>query len=483
MPDIKTLDIVQRIFDNKSDIDTNSTERLVTDLLSGTDDGELFQEYSISENIVFDDGNIKNASKDISKGFGLRAIMGDSTAYAHSSEMDKAALVKAGKTVSAVKSGYEGSTNISKGVNRSKNAPLYCNDNILDDFSFSQKIELLQKIDTYLRSKDNRVKQVSASISGEWQAIQIIRNNGFRTADIRPLIRLNVSVIVEQDGRMERGSYGGGGRYSYHSFFDEKTWKNSADMALKQAVVNLDAIAVKAGEMDIVLSPGWPGIILHEAIGHGLEGDCNRKKTSAFSELMGKQIATKEVTVVDDGTLEGRRGSLNIDDEGTETECTTLIENGILTSYMHDRQNADLMGHKYTGNGRRESYEYQPIPRMTNTYMLNGNADPDQIMSSVKDGLYAVSFGGGQVDTTSGKFVFSASEAYKIENGKIQYPVKGATLIGNGPDVLKKIRAIGNDFALDGGIGTCGKDGQGVPVGVGQPTLLISDITVGGTEF
>jgi len=340
---------------------------------------------------------------------------------------------------------------------------------------------VLQQIDAYARAKDPRVKQVMASVSGSWQAIEIMRGDGNRVADVRPLVRLNVTVMVEQNGRMETGSHGSGGRITYESLLEPEHWKGSVDEAIRQALVNLDSVPAPAGEMQVVLGPGWPGILLHEAIGHGLEGDFNRKKTSAFAGLMGQRIAAKGVTVVDDGTLGQRRGSLTIDDEGTPTQSTTLIEDGILVGYIQDRQNARLMGMKPTGNGRRQSFAHHPMPRMTNTIMMNGERDPKEIIASVKKGLYAVNFGGGQVDITSGKFVFSAAEAYLIEDGKVGPAVKGATLIGNGPDVLTKVDLIGNDMMLDPGIGTCGKDGQGVPVGVGQPTLRIAGLTVGGT--
>jgi TldD protein len=363
------------------------------------------------------------------------------------------------------------------GTNRS----LYSDQNPLSSLSFEKKVDLLGQMDLYARSKDPRVKQVSASLSGQWQAIQIIRSGGHRLADIRPLVRLSVSIVVEQDGRMENGSFGTGGREGFEAFITQESWQGAIDEALRQALVNLESIPAPAGEVPIVLGPGWPGILLHEAIGHGLEGDFNRKGTSAFAGLMGQRVASKGVTVVDDGTLNDRRGSLSIDDEGTPTQTTTLIEDGILTGYLQDRMNARLMGTKSTGNGRRQSYAHAPIPRMTNTYMLNGNKDPGEIMESVKKGVYAVSFGGGQVDITSGKFVFSCTEAYQIEDGRIGAPLKGATLIGNGPDVLTKVSMIGNDMELDPGIGTCGKEGQGVPVGVGQPTLLIDNMTVGGT--
>ncbi len=458
-------------------------EDIVSDTLSGVEDGELFMEYCLSESLTFDDGILKNASSDISQGFGLRAVIGESTAYAHASDLSESAIKRASDTVRAIKSGHSGSIKVSSLPILRKSDLYYGDNNPLDEFSFEEKIKILADIDAYLRQKDDCVKQVSVSLSGEWQVIYIMKAGGFGVGDIRPLVRLNVSVIVEKNGRMERGSYGSGGRESYAKYISCDNWQKSADEALRQALVNLESVDIMAGEMDVVLGSGWPGILLHEAIGHGLEGDCNRKKASVFSELMGKRIAVEGVTIVDDGTIDGRRGSVNIDDEGTPSSCTTLIEDGILVGYMQDRQNARLMGTKSTGNGRRESFEHQPMPRMTNTYMLNGKNNPEDIIKSVKNGLYAVSFGGGQVDTTSGKFVFSASEAYKIEDGKITQPVKGATLIGNGSDVLTKIRAVGDDMNLDAGVGTCGKDGQSVPVGVGQPTLLIGGLTVGGTEI
>jgi TldD protein len=361
------------------------------------------------------------------------------------------------------------------------NRHLYGDDNPLALLEFGKKVDLLAEMDAYARRKDERVRQVTVSLLGNWQAIEIMRRDGFRAADIRPLVRLNVSVMVEKDGRMETGGYGVGGRVTYDRYVDPDSWKATVDEALRRALVNLESVAAPAGEVPVVLGPGWPGILLHEAIGHGLEGDFNRKKTSAFAGLMGQRIAAPGVTVVDDGTMDDRRGSLTIDDEGTPTERTVLIEDGILRGYMQDRMNARLMGAKSTGNGRRESYAHSPMPRMTNTLMLAGPHDPEEILKSVKKGIYAVSFGGGQVDITSGKFVFSCTEAYMIENGKKGAPVKGATLIGNGPDVLTRVSMIGNDMELDPGIGTCGKDGQGVPVGVGQPTLKIDSLTVGGT--
>jgi TldD protein len=362
------------------------------------------------------------------------------------------------------------------------NLSLYTDQSPLNQVSFEKKVALLSEIDAYARNKDPRVRQVTASLSGSWGAIEIIRPGGDRRRDIRPLVRLNISVVVGAGDRQESGSEGAGGRVGYAHYIDPATWQKQTDEALRQALVNLESVPAPAGEMDVVLGPGWPGILLHEAIGHGLEGDFNRKKTSAFSGLLGQQVASPGVTVVDDGTLADRRGSLTIDDEGTPTQNTVLIEDGILKGYLHDRLNARLMKHAPTGNGRRQSFAHCPIPRMTNTYMLAGNRDPEEILSTVKNGVYAVSFGGGQVDITSGKFVFSCTEAYMIESGKLGTPIKGATLVGNGPDVLTRVAAVGSDLQLDTGVGTCGKDGQGVPVGVGQPTLLIEGLTVGGTS-
>jgi TldD protein len=358
---------------------------------------------------------------------------------------------------------------------------LYSDIDPLETAGFEKKVKLLEEMNAYARSKDPRVRQVSASLSGEWQRIEIIRAGGEHYSDIRPLVRLNVSVVVEENGRQESGSFGGGGRRGYETYLEPGYWQGAIDEALRQALVNLTSIPAPAGEMTVVLGPGWPGILLHEAIGHGLEGDFNRKKTSAFAGLLGERVAAPGVTVVDDGTLDGRRGSLSIDDEGTPTHRTVLIEDGILKGYMQDRQNARLMGVAPTGNGRRQSYASPVMPRMTNTYMLGGTADPKEILESVKNGIYAVNFGGGQVDITNGKFVFSCTEAYRIENGKIGPAIKGATLIGSGPESLTRVSMIGNDMKLDTGVGTCGKNGQSVPVGVGQPTLRLDGLTVGGT--
>ncbi len=455
-----------------------AAERLTRGALAQSDDGELFLEYRESESISLDDGRIRAAGFDTSLGFGLRAVAGEATGYAHAGELTEDALKRAAATVSAVAAGHSGvAAEPPAGTNRR----LYSDANPLSGMDFGKRTGVLAEIDAYARGKDSRVRQVMASLAGEWQAVQIIRADGTRVADLRPLVRINVSVVVEADGRRETGSFGTGGRYAYERMVAPETWRAAVDEALRQALVNLESVPAPAGEMPVVLGPGWPGILLHEAIGHGLEGDFNRKKTSAFAGLMGQRIASPGVTVVDDGTIADRRGSLTVDDEGTPTGRTVLIEDGILTGFLQDRLNARLMGVRPTGNGRRQSYAHAPMPRMTNTVMLGGQATPEEVIRSVKKGLYAVNFGGGQVDITSGKFVFSASEAYLIEDGKVGAPVKGATLIGNGPDALTKVELVANDMALDPGIGTCGKSGQGVPVGVGQPTMRIGGLVVGGT--
>ena len=467
-----------QLFFEKTGMDRDRINGIVDDALKETDDGELFLEYRQSESLSYDDGRLRSASFDTTQGFGLRAIADEAVGYSHASELSEAAIKRAAETVTAVHTGYSGNAaEAPQGTNLS----LYTDTNPLGEVSFERKVALLAEIDAYARAKDPRVAQVSASISGEWQAVQILRAGGERVADIRPLVRVNVSIVAADGDRMETGSSGTGGRTGYTAYIEPDQWQSQVDEALRQSLINLESVATPAGEMQVVLGAGWPGILLHEAIGHGLEGDFNRKKTSAFSGLMGQRVASEGVTVVDDGTIIDRRGSLSIDDEGTPTSRTVLIEDGILVGYMQDRQNARLMGMAPTGNGRRESFAHAPMPRMTNTYMLNGNHSPEEILSSVKNGLYAVNFGGGQVDITSGKFVFTASEAYLIENGKIGAPVRGATLIGNGPDALTHVKMIGNDMKLDPGVGTCGKDGQGVPVGVGQPTMLLDSLTVGGT--
>jgi TldD protein len=471
--------ITQDLFFQRTGLDQDKVQRILSDSLAGSDDGELFLEYRQSESIGLDDGRIKSASFDTAQGFGLRAVSGEATGYAHASELSEEALRRAGETVRAVRDGHSGGLDLSgpAGTNRQ----LYTDDNPLALIPFAAKVGLLEDIDAFARSRDPRVKQVMASVAGTWQAVRIIRPDGSSASDVRPLVRLNVSVMVADGDRLETGSHGMGGRVSYDGLLDPATWKSAVDEALRQALVNLESVAAPAGDMTVVLGPGWPGILLHEAIGHGLEGDFNRKKTSAFSGLVGQRVAAQGVTVVDDGTIADRRGSITIDDEGTPSARTVLIEDGILKGYLFDRMNARLMNCRSTGNGRRQSYASQPLPRMTNTFMLAGAHSPEEILGSVKTGLYAVNFGGGQVDITSGKFVFSATEAYLIENGRIGPAVKGATLIGNGPDVLTRVAMIGNDLKLDLGIGTCGKDGQSVPVGVGQPTLKIEGLTVGGT--
>jgi len=476
MSDLATTD---ELFFERTGLDRERSEAQVNDALAGCDDGELFLEYCQTESLNFDDGRLKTASFDTSQGFGLRAVAGETIGYAHASELSEAALKRAAETVKTVHSGKKAAT---AAAPKPTNRHLYDDTNPLGEGEFSDKVKLLSEMDAYARGCDLRVSQVSASLSGQWQAMQIIRPGGERACDVRPLVRLNVTVTVNQGERMEQGTFGSGGRVGYGEWLKPETWKASVDEALRQALVNLESVPTPAGEMTVVLGPGWPGILLHEAIGHGLEGDFNRKNTSAFSGLIGERVAAPGVTVVDDGTLENRRGSLTIDDEGTPPQRTILIEDGILTGYMFDRMNARLMEAEPTGNGRRQSYSHVPMPRMTNTYMLNGSHPGEEIIASVKKGLYAVSFSGGSVDITNGKFVFNASEAYLIEDGKVSAPVKGATLIGNGPDVLTKVSMIGNDMALDPGIGTCGKEGQHVPVGVGQPTLKVDGLTVGGTE-
>ncbi len=466
------------LFFERTGMDPRRVETLVAEALTGMDDGELYLEYSQSEGLALDDGRIKSVSFDTTQGFGLRAVAGEAAGYAHASELSEAAIRRAAASVRAVASGYSGTLAPPPlGTNRA----LYTEDNPLGLIDLAAKTRLLSEIDAYARGRDPRVRQVMASLAGVWQAVQIIRGDGRRVADIRPLVRLSVALVVADGERMETGSASAGGRVAYERYLDPAQWRGQVDEALRQALVNLGSVPAPAGEMTVVLGPGWPGVMLHEAVGHGLEGDFNRKKTSAFSGLLGERVAAPGVTVVDDGTLPDRRGSLSIDDEGTPTSYTVLIEDGILKGYMQDRMNARLLGMAPTGNGRRQSFAHAPMPRMTNTYMLAGRHDPQEIIGSVKRGLYAVHFGGGQVDITSGKFVFSAAEAYRIEDGRIGPAVKGATLTGNGPDALTKVAMIGTDLALDNGIGTCGKDGQSVPVGVGQPTLRIDGLTVGGT--
>ena len=472
------LNKTDEIFFRDEDLDQTRLTRIVEDSIGNFHDGELFLEYLQSEALVFDDGRLKTATFDTSKGFGLRSIMGEARGYAHSSELSENSIKRAANTVKAVNTGYEGTAGDGP---ISTNASLYTDDNPLLGMDFSEKVKLLTNIDEYARASHPTVRQVSASLSASWQAVQIIRANGHRLADIRPLVRLNISLVVADGDRMESGGTGVGGRVAYDRYIQPDAWRAQVDEALRIALVNLAAVEAPAGEMDGVLGSGWPGVMLHEAVGHGLEGDFNRKKTSTFTGMIGQQVASKGVTVLDDGTIPDRRGSISIDDEGTPSRRNILIEDGVLLGYMQDRQNARLMGVPATGNGRRQSYAHHPMPRMTNTFMLGGKDNPQEIIKSVKKGLYAVNFSGGQVDIVSGKFVFSASEAYMIEEGKVTRPVKGATLIGNGPEAMNKISMIGDDMQLDEGVGTCGKDGHGVPVGVGQPTLKMNGITVGGT--
>jgi TldD protein len=469
----------ESIFFTDAGLDRGAAERVMNEALTGSDDGELFLEHRVTEALVFDDGRLKTASFDATQGFGLRSVAGEAVGYGHASELSDAALRRAAEAVKAVARGHSGT--LAEPPNGT-NQQLYRADDPLAAPGFEAKVKLLEEINAYARAKDSRVRQVSASLVAEWRVVAILRPNADLVADIRPLVRLNVSVVAGQGERQESGSSGAGGRVNYDAFIDPVHWRAQVDEAIRQANVNLQSIPAPAGEMEVVLGPGWPGILLHEAIGHGLEGDFNRKKTSAFSGLLGQRVAAPGVTVVDDGTIPDRRGSITIDDEGTPSSCTTLIEHGILKGYIQDRMNARLMGAKPTGNGRRQSFGHRPMPRMTNTYMLAGPHPKEDIIKSMKRGLYAVHFGGGQVDITSGKFVFSASEAYLVEDGKVGPPVKGATLIGNGPDALTKVAMVGNDMELDPGIGTCGKDGQSVPVGVGQPTLKLSALTVGGTQ-
>jgi len=442
------------------------------------DYADLYFQYTRSEGWSLEESQVKSASFNIDQGVGVRAVSGEKTAFAYSDDISRQALLAASQATRAIAA--SGANHRQHIVTHGHRHQLYQPLDPLTTLADADKVALLERLERYARSMDPRVIQVMASLNAEYDVVYIARSDGHHAADVRPLVRLSLQVIAEQDGRREQGSAGGGGRFGYE-YFSEDRLRLYAEQAVHQAIVNLSADPAPAGSMTVVLGAGWPGILLHEAIGHGLEGDFNRKGSSAFSGRVGEKVAATGVTVVDDGTLNQRRGSLNVDDEGNPTQCTTLIENGILKGYMQDSLNARLMGVPVTGNARRESFAHIPMPRMTNTYMLNGDKDPQEIIASVKNGLYAVNFGGGQVDITSGKFVFSAAEAYLIENGKIGRPVKGATLIGNGPDVLTRVSMIGNDMTLDPGVGTCGKEGQSVPVGVGQPTLRIDGLTVGGT--
>ena len=462
-----------------SAIGTRQIEHIFNSMLAHRlDYADLYFQYSRAESWSLEEGIVKSGSFSIDQGVGVRAVSGEKTAFAYSDEISMAALQSAAKATRAIAAA--GGTQTVPLLHHGSRRKIYLPHDPIASLKDADKVALLERIEGYARALDPRVVQVMAGLAGEYEIVMVARSDGLMNADIRPMVRLSVTVIIEANGRREQGSSGGGGRFNY-DYFDDALLRQYARQAVHQAVVNLDAAPAPAGNMTVVLGNGWPGILLHEAIGHGLEGDFNRKGSSAFSGRVGERVASAGVTVVDDGTLAERRGSMQMDDEGNPTQCTTLIENGILKGYLQDSLNARLMGVAPTGNARRESYANIPIPRMTNTYMLNGDKDPAEIIASVKHGLYAVNFGGGQVDITSGKFVFSTAEAYMIEDGKITHPVKGATLIGNGPDVLTRISMIGNDMALDPGVGTCGKEGQSVPVGVGQPTVRIDGLTVGGT--
>ena len=475
------LDIARQRLLAPAGLDEGDLDKVFGQLLGhAVESGDLYFQSTRFESWVLEDGIVKEGTHSIEQGAGVRAISGDKTGFAYSDEIVMPALLQASSAARAIaKHGKEGKL---QAWHSGKENLLYPSLDPLDSMTADDKVTLLKQLDAEARQQDPRVSEVIVSLAGVHEVMMVAVSDGTLAADVRPLVRCNVTVIVEQDGRREQASSGGGGRSDYGFFFEEERARGYAREAVRQALVNLEAVAAPAGTLPVVLGPGWPGILLHEAIGHGLEGDFNRKGTSAFSGMIGQQVASPLCTVVDDGTMSGRRGSLNIDDEGIPSQNTVLIENGILKGYMQDRMNAGLMGVSSTGNGRRESYAHLPMPRMTNTYMLAGEHDPQEIIASVDKGLYAVNFGGGQVDITSGKFVFSASEAYLIENGKITHPVKGATLIGDGPDVLKHVSMLGNDLQLDPGVGTCGKEGQSVPVGVGQPTMLIDELTVGGTS-
>ncbi len=462
----------------KEYLDQDKALQILNGLTKGADDGEIYFERNITEALIFDNNNLKTASFNAAEGFGIRTVLGESTGYAHSTEISERALLRAANSAKIVSDIGGGKLAIAP---RKTNLNQYEQIDPVSEATFGSKVNILKEINEYARSLDSRVFQVSISIAASHQEIEILRPEGFSVKDVRPMTRLNISIIVEKDGRRETGTAGGGGRSSVKPLLERSHWEKVAKEALRVGLVNLDAVPAPAGLMDIVLGPGWPGILLHEAIGHGLEGDFNRKGTSAFSNLMGKQIAAKGVTVLDDGTLKNRRGSITFDDEGTPSARNILIEDGKLVSYMQDRQNSRLMNVKSTGNGRRESYAHAPMPRMTNTFMLGGTDEPKSLLADLKNGIWATGFGGGQVDITNGKFVFSCTEAYLVKNGAIGAPIKGATLIGDGATALKQIRGLGNDMAMDPGMGNCGKQGQWVPVGVGQPSLLIGGLTIGGS--
>jgi TldD protein len=475
------LDIARKNLLEPAGLDDNQLQTILSNVLGGSvDHADLYFQATSSESWVLEDGIIKSGSHNIDRGVGVRAMSGEKTGFAYSDDIIVPALEQAAHAARSISK--QGGHHAVANMQWTMGHELYLPINPLNSLTESEKVALLQRVDAFTRQLDSRVIQVTVSLASEYDTIMVMASDGHLAADVRPLVRMNVNVIVEQNGRRENGYAGGGGRYDYQYFLENELAFEFAKRAVREATINLEAIPAPAGTLPVVLGPGWPGVLLHEAIGHGLEGDFNRRGTSAFSDRIGERVASPLCTIVDDGTLPNRRGSLNIDDEGTPTQCTVLIEKGILKGYLQDTRNARLMGLKSTGNGRRESYAHTPMPRMTNTYMLPGESDPQEIIASVKRGIYAVNFGGGQVDITSGKFVFSASEAYLIENGKIVAPVKGATLIGNGPEVLNHVSMVGNDLQLDSGIGICGKDGQSVPVGVGQPTLRIDALTIGGTH-
>ena len=469
-----------KYFFNNHNWSKDGCQKLVTQILDGFDDGELYLQESHSEMLVFDDQKVSNASFNISKGFGMRGVLGEVASYAHATDFSEAALKKAGEVVRSIKN-FAQPVHLSLDVNHKKHN-LYQALDPIKELEFQEKIQIAKNIDEYIRSKNPLVRQVTVRIAGGRSIVSILKAFNEEYSDIRPITQLSISVVLAKDGKLEAGGDSAGARKAYHDLFIPENWQAMAQRALDMAMTNLEAEPAPAGEFMVVLGNGDPGVLLHEAVGHGLEGDFNRKKTSAFSELMGKQVASKGVTVIDDGTILNRRGSLNFDDEGTATQRNILIEDGVLVGYMQDRMNARLMNMKPTGNGRRENYAHQPMPRMTNTFMLSGNTSQAEMIASVKNGIFFPKFNGGQVDITSGKFVFEAANAFLIENGKVTKPIKGASLIGNGPDVMKKIQAIGNDLELDRGAGMCGKNGQSVPVGIGQPSLLIEKITVGGTK-
>ena len=480
-PNLHTLGIARDVLLTPFGLDEAKLTRALAEIFTHrVDYADLYFQFTKNEGWSLEEGIVKTGSFSIDQGVGVRAISGDKTAFSYSDEISEHALLEAAAATRTIARQGAGKVKVASSIQPAGGRSLYLPQDPLASINATEKVQLLEKIERIARAKDPRVVQVMAGLAGEYDVVLVVRSDGVLAADVRPLVRVSVTVIAEQNGRRESGSSGGGGRYNYGYFTDELL-EQYATEAVDSAIVNLDARPAPAGPMTVVLGPGWPGVLLHEAVGHGLEGDFNRKGSSTFSGRIGERVAAKGVTVVDDGTLADRRGSLNIDDEGNPTQCTTLIEDGILKGYIQDTMNARLMKMPVTGNARRESYANLPMPRMTNTYMLAGDKDPQEIIASVKNGLYAVNFGGGQVDITNGKFVFSASEAYMIEDGKISYPVKGATLIGNGPDVLNRVSMIGNDMRLDSGIGVCGKEGQSVPVGVGQPTLRIDGVTVGGT--